>query len=57
MLPGPADRSLLRGVIDSIGLGIRERDDVIVVPPILLHSCIEDTSGARAGGEPGAADP
>lgn len=53
-LPGPADGGLLREVTDCLRLGVRKRDDVVVLSPVLVHSCVE---GWGAGREPGVVQP
>lgn len=47
-LPGPADGSFLGDFVCSVGLGVGQGDDVVVVPSVLLHGRIEDAAGAGA---------
>lgn len=56
-LPGTADGDLLREVTDRLGLGVGERDDVVVLAPVLVHGRVEDAAGGGAGSEPGVAQP
>lgn len=52
-LPGPADGGLLREVTACLRFGVRKRDDIIVLTPVLVHSCVEDAAAGGAGSQPG----
>lgn len=56
-LPGPADGGLLREIADCLGLGVGERDDIIVLAPVLVHGRVEDAAGGGAGSHPGIVQP
>lgn len=51
--PGPADGGLLREVTAPLGFGVRQRDDVIILAPVLVHSCVEGAAGGGAGSQAG----
>lgn len=52
-LPGPTDGGLLREIRSCLGFGVRKRDDIIILAPVLVHGCVEDAAGGGAGSEPG----
>lgn len=56
-LPGPADGGFLREIADCVGFGVRKRDDIIILTPILVHGCVENAAGGGAGCEPGVVQP
>lgn len=56
-LPGPADGGLLREVTDCLWFGVGQRDDVIILAPILVHGGVEDAAGGGAGCDPGVVQP
>lgn len=56
-LPGPADGGLLREIRGCLRFGVRKRDDIIILAPVLVHGCVEDAAGGGAGSEPGVVQP
>lgn len=52
-LPGPADGGLLGEVRAALGFGVGKGDDVVVLPPVLVHGCVQDVAAGGAGGQAG----
>lgn len=51
--PGPADGGLLREVTVCLRFGVRQRDDVVILGPVLVHGCVEDAAAGGAGSKAG----